>query len=91
MHIVNTTLSTKLGGTKPSVPQMFSFGLPQTQTHTKWTKFDVKFIIVANDKGLEQYVRQDELKAGFRKAAQNREDEATRISNILNKNNGMTP
>ena len=59
------------------------------------TKFDLKFIIaiVANDKALEQYhnVSQHELKAGFRKAAQHREDEATRIHNILNKSNGMTP
>lgn len=55
------------------------------------TKWDVKFIIVANDKGLQQFVRRDELKAGFRKAAQYREDEATSIHNILNKNNGMTP
>ena len=55
------------------------------------TKWDVKFIIVANDKGLQQFVRQDELQAGFRKAAQNREDEATKIQNILIKNNGMTP
>ena len=37
------------------------------------TKFDVKFIVVANVKGLEQYVRQDELK-------KNLEDEATRTT-----------
>ena len=36
------------------------------------TKWDVKFIIVANDKGLQQFVRQDKLKTGFKKAAKPR-------------------
>ncbi|KAL3148082.1 hypothetical protein ABBQ38_014367 [Trebouxia sp. C0009 RCD-2024] len=52
------------------------------------TKWDVESIIVANDKGLYQFVRQGN-KGRLLKATQNREDEATRIHN-MSKNNGVT-
>lgn len=57
------------------------------QARTKW---DVNFIATANGQGLTKILKQDLLASGFAKAAQNREDRVTRISNIHSQSNNTT-
>ena len=54
----------------------------QAQCSRLRTKWDVKFLLVANDQGLQSFLNQDLLKTGFAKAAQNGADAATAIKSL---------
>ena len=68
-------------------PQHWSIGNVQ-QGPAKW---DVKFLVVANEAGLDKYVRKYTLEKGFADAAQSREDAMNKARTLSSRYRRATP